>query len=399
MNKSTRSQFNDVLRQQGSKIGILPVENIPNEESRIEEVKRLGILNKDFSDEAKYNSLTQLATIITKSKIGLINILGANIQQCKTNFGFNVVEKTITEEIPREISICQYSLASPKEPLIINDLNSDGRTKNFHKMDFFEGIRFYAGSPLITSKGYSIGTLCVIDSKPKKVNHDQIEGLRILADQVVGMIEQEFETKNGDLVEVKNFENDENILTTKYFSTSSILFADFVGFTKLVEQMEPGDLIQTLNTFFNGFDKLSKKHKITKVKTIGDCYMCVAGIPKQQKDHAQEICALAFDMLQFVDGINIQHQVLDKPIWKLRIGIHTGPLIAGSTSDSLDIWGDSVNIASRLESSGEEGKIHISEKTADHLGKNGIFNPRGEINLKNKGIWKTYYLEDLKFHE
>ena len=123
--------------------------------------------------------------------------------------------------------------------------------------------------------------------------------------------------------------------------------------------------------------------------------MCVAGIPKQQKDHAIEICALAFDMLQFVDGINIQHQVLDKPIWKLRIGIHTGPIIAGSTSDSLDVWGDAVNIASRLESSGEEGKIHISEKTADHLGEKGVINPRGEINLKNKGIWKTFFLENL----
>ena len=161
--------------------------------------------------------------------------------------------------------------------------------------------------------------------------------------------------------------------------------------------MEPGDLIQTLNTFFNGFDKLSKKHEITKVKTIGDCYMCVSGIPKQQKDHAQEICALAFDMLQFVEGINIQHQVLNKPIWKLRIGIHTGPLIAGSTSDSLDVWGDAVNIASRLENSGEEGKIHISEKTADHLGEKGVITPRGEISLKNKGIWKTFFLENLNY--
>ena len=135
MNKTTRTQFNDVLRLQGSKIGILPVEKIPNEESRLEEVKRLGILKKDFSDEAKYNSLTQLATIITKSKIGSINILGSDVQQCKANYGFNVVEKTITEEIPREISICQYSLTSPKEPLIIDDLNSDERTKNFQKMD------------------------------------------------------------------------------------------------------------------------------------------------------------------------------------------------------------------------------------------------------------------------
>ena len=77
-------------------------------------------MNRDLDQEAQYNALTQLAAIITKSQIGLINILGSNIQQCKTNFGFNVLESTLTEEMPREISICQYSLASPQEPLIIN---------------------------------------------------------------------------------------------------------------------------------------------------------------------------------------------------------------------------------------------------------------------------------------
>ena len=123
--------------------------------------------------------------------------------------------------------------------------------------------------------------------------------------------------------------------------------------------------------------------------------MCVSGIPTQQKDHAFEICSLARDMLQFVDGINIQHSVLDKPEWNLRIGIHSGPLIAGFSSDSFDVWGDTVNIAARLESSGEQGKIHISEKTSNYLGEKGIVTPRGEISLKNKGSWKTFFLDNL----
>ena len=396
MSNSTRDQFNDLLRSEGLNAGIVPVSNIPNEESRLNEVNRLGILNRDLEQESQYNALTQLASIITKSQIGLINILGSNIQQCKNNFGFNVLESTLTEEMPREISICQYSLASPQEPLIINDLYIDERTKHFQKLEAYENLRFYAGSPLITSRGYSIGTLCVIDDKPKTIEHEQIEGLRLLADQVVNMLEQEFNEKNRknkDLQDISN-ENEENRIT-KYFSTSSILFADFVGFTKLVEIMEPGDLIETLNTFFKGFEKLSKKHNVTKVKTIGDCYMCVSGIPTQQKDHAFEICSLAKDMLQFVDGINIQHSVLDKPIWNLRIGIHSGPLIAGLSSDSFDVWGDTVNIAARLESSGEEGRIHITEKTADYLGDRGIIVPRGEINLKNKGEWKTFFLDNI----
>ena len=86
-------------------------------------------------------------------------------------------------------------------------------------------------------------------------------------------------------------------------------------------------------------------------------------------------------MLQFIDGINIQHSVLDKPIWKPRIGIHSGPLIARFNSNSFAVWGETVNIAERLESTREEGKVHITEKTANYLGDKGIIIPRGEINL------------------
>ena len=142
----------------------------------------------------------------------------------------------------------------PKETLIINDLFIDERTKHFQKLEPYEKFRFYAGSPLITSRGFSIGTLCVIDDKPKNIEHNQIEGLRLLADQVIGMLERELaekNIKNKDFQEIPDENDDEK--TTKYFSTSSILFSDFVGFTKLVEIMEPGELIETLNTFFKGF--------------------------------------------------------------------------------------------------------------------------------------------------
>ena len=105
MGNTSRNQFNDLLRLQGTESGIIPVDNIPNEQSRLNEVNRLKILNRDFEKEAQYNALTQLATIITKSQVGLINILGSNIQQCKTNYGFDVIESTMAEEIPREISI------------------------------------------------------------------------------------------------------------------------------------------------------------------------------------------------------------------------------------------------------------------------------------------------------
>tara|TARA_B100000161_G_C33527551_1_gene404316 strand:+ start:140 stop:1318 length:1179 start_codon:yes stop_codon:yes gene_type:complete len=391
MNQTTQKQFNQILRQQGIEAGIKPVEDIPNEKCRLDEVERLGVLEKDFSAESNYNALTQLATITTGSQIGLINILGSNIQKCKMDFGFSADQSAIAQELPREISVCQYSLLIPKEPLIIEDMFLDERTKNFQKIEAYSGLRFYAGSPLVTSKGYSIGTLCVLGMEPRKINHDQIEGLRLLADLVVSSIENDFLKKQDNRKKQVSFFNEGESMV-KYFSTSSIMFADFVGFTKLVEKLEAGDLIETLNIFFKGFDRLAKKHNIRKVKTIGDCYMCVSGIPKQEKEHALNMCMFALDILKFVEGINIQHEVLEKPVWKIRIGIHSGPLIANFQTGAFDIWGDSVNIAARMESSGQAGKVHISEKTADYIDSEFSLKERGEVELKNKGFFRTFFL-------
>ena len=391
MNQSTQKQFNDILRQQGIQVGIKPVEDIPNEKCRLDEVERLGVLGKDFSADSDYNTLTQLSTITTGTQIGMINILGSNIQRCKMDFGFSADQSAIAQELPREISVCQYSLLNPKEPLVIEDMFLDERTKNFQKLEAYSELRFYAGSPLVTSRGYSIGTLCVLGMEPKKITHDQIEGLRILADLIVSSIENDL-LKKQDEGNKEVSSNNQNQSMVKYFSTSSILFADFVGFTKLVEKLEAGDLIETLTVFFKGFDRLAQKHNVTKVKTIGDCYMCVSGIPKQEKEHALKMCAFALDMLKFVEGINIQHEVLEKPIWKLRIGIHSGPLIANFQTGVFDVWGDSVNIAARMESSGQAGKVHISEKTADHLGSEFSLSSRGEVELKNKGYFQTFFI-------
>ena len=391
MNQTTQKKFNEILRQQGIQVGIKPIQDIPNEKCRLDEVERLGVLEKDFSAEPNYNALTQLATISTGTQIGLINILGSNIQKCKMDFGFSADQSAIAQELPREISVCQYSLLMPKEPLIIEDLFLDERTKNFQKLEAYASLRFYAGSPLVTSKGYSIGTLCVLGTEPKKSTHDQIEGLRILADLVVGSIENDFLKKHDNgKKDAPSINQNESMV--KYFSTSSILFADFVGFTKLVEKLEAGDLIETLTVFFKGFDRLAQKHNVRKVKTIGDCYMCVSGIPQQEKEHALNMCMFALDILKFVEGINIQHEVLEKPIWKLRIGIHSGPLIANFQAGAFDVWGDSVNIAARMESSGQAGKVHISEKTADHLDSEFSLSARGEVELKNKGFFQTFFL-------
>lgn len=392
MKKFLKEKLHDILRKQGIKAGIIPVQNLKNENQRIAEVKRLGILDRDLGKERKYNTLTQVASYLTGCNHSMINILDSNVQQCKVSYGFNTADKILSSEMPREITVCQFSLENPTKPLVIENLLEDSRTKNMSKMPGGFDFQFYAGSPLITSKGFSLGTLCVMDNIPKSLNHQQVEGLRLLSDQIIGMIEDESFDNT-----IKNKDNpakeESSKLDGQYYSAVSILFADFVGFTKMVENTEPGDLLETLNTFFTGFDKIISKQNVLKVKTIGDCYMCVSGIPLQEKTHAIDICTAAIDMLQFVEGMNIQHEVMGKPRWDLRIGIHSGPVIAGTSGNTFDIWGDAVNIASRVESSGEKGKIHISEKTADYLEGKGNLVPRGNVELKGKGSWNTYFFE------
>ena len=395
MGETEKKEQLEMMREAGVKAGIAPVQNLFNEDQRIEEVKRLGILDLNLSRESRYNSMTQVATYLTDCPQSTINILGSNVQQCKASFGFEPDQKEMMEEIPREISVCQFGLAKPGQPLIIENILEDDRTKNWKNMPFDPGFRFYASLPLMSSRGFSIGTLCVFDPNPKNLDHQQIDGLRLLSDQIVHMLEKELNPKEGVAVPEDKTKQQASQMKGQYYSVTSILFADFIGFTNLVENSDPGELLETLNIFFNGFDRIISKHNVLKVKTVGDCYMCVGGIPSQQKTHAKEVCAAAIDLLKFVEGTNIQYEALGKPCWELRIGIHSGPVIAGSAGNAFDIWGDAVNIAARLESSGESGKIHISEKTKDYLEGTGNCTPRGEVELKGKGSWSTFFLEGL----
>ena len=391
LNQEEVEQVQNICREQG----IVPVSNLPNEDLRLTELKRLDIMDKDLGEDPRYSSLTEVASYLTECPFSAINILGSTLQRCKIIFGLSKEEEQDFErDEPRDLTICQFSLKTPHQPLIIENLLEDERTKHKYSRPESSSIRFYAGAPLISSRGFSLGVLCVVDDSPKSLKHNQIEGLRILADQIVSLIENDHDAEQSSENEAKTEEEDAQTFG-KYYSSATILFADFVGFTSKVERLEPGELLATLNTFFKGFDKIVQKYKVRKVKTIGDAYMCVGGISEKRSNHASEVCKLALDMLRFVDASNMQHEVLGKERWELRIGIHSGALIAGISGNSFDIWGDAVNIAARLESSSDPGKIHISEKTRDYLEGVGQLTPRGNIALKGKGNWSTFFLETL----
>ena len=171
----------------------------------------------------------------------------------------------------------------------------------------------------------------------------------------------------------------------------SVLFADLCGFTAMSRKTSPADLVSMLNQIFTAFDHIVEEHGVEKIKTIGDCYMLVGGIPLQRDDHAAAVAECALEMIAALEGINRANGTE----LQMRVGIHTGPVVAGVIGKikfTYDLWGDTVNVASRMESSGQPDRIHLSEQTAEQLQGRYLLEDRGFVECKGLGAVKTFFL-------
>jgi adenylate cyclase len=177
------------------------------------------------------------------------------------------------------------------------------------------------------------------------------------------------------------------------FAEVTVLFADIVGFTELSSRLSPKDLVHRLNEIFSAFDALADKHGLEKIKTIGDAYMVVGGLPEPRADHAIAMAHFAIDMRSALQQIN---QTLGESI-DIRIGMNSGPVVAGVIGTKkfiYDLWGDAVNVASRMESHGKPGEIHVSEATYEKIRSHFQLESRGTVHIKGKGDMQTYWLRD-----
>ncbi|HIK56571.1 MAG TPA: response regulator [Synechococcales cyanobacterium M55_K2018_004] len=178
------------------------------------------------------------------------------------------------------------------------------------------------------------------------------------------------------------------------FADVTVLFADLVNFTELTNQLSPIDLVDLLNQIFSTFDSLVEHHGLEKIKTIGDAYLIVGGLPIPCDDHAEAIAEMALDMQQAIAHFNTSLPNLPIPL-NLRIGINTGPVgagVIGTKKFAYDLWGDTVNVASRMESTGLPGHIQVTSQTYERLHKKYAFQERGRIDVKGKGEMTTYFL-------
>lgn len=179
----------------------------------------------------------------------------------------------------------------------------------------------------------------------------------------------------------------------------SVLFTDFVGFSNIASTMEPEKLVEDLDYCFQSFDKIIEKYQLEKIKTIGDSYMCAGGIPSPDPDHPRRIVQAAFEIQNFLKTWKAEKEKKNEPFFEARIGIHTGPVVAGVVGKkkfAYDIWGSTVNIAARMETSSEKGQINISSSTYAKVKDFFRCNYRGKIPAKNVGDIDMYYVSPLQ---
>lgn len=220
-----------------------------------------------------------------------------------------------------------------------------------------------------------------------------------------------FIEKTKKLVEIEKYRSDQLLLNilpeqtaqelkefgkvhAKKFESVSVLFTDFKGFTKLSENLSPENLVKSVDFYYQKFDAIIKSHGLEKIKTIGDAYMAAGGLPFPSKDHAVKLVTAALEIADFVE--KVKASALDDDIrFDIRIGVHSGPVVAGVVGTdkfAYDIWGDTVNIASRMESTSLPGKVNISDSTYELIKDEFECEYRGEIQAKNKGKLKMYFV-------
>jgi len=391
-----------------------------NETERLSAVRTLNIL--DTAPDIAYDDIGELAAQICQCPVAYISFMDDDRLWLKAKYGlppdFN--------QCPREISFCATTVCGT-ELVVAPDLGQDSR---FSGIPFVTGepyFKFYCGMPLITGEGYALGTLCVMDFEPHQLTFEQAESLRRLARQVMSQLELrrrliEFDRANRELEQARldiaaEKKHTEELLINilpvsiadelkkngrvqpNYVASATILFADFKGFTLLAERMEPVALVGLLDQYFTAIDEIVARHGLEKLKTIGDAYMAVGGVPAANRRHHVDTCLAALEIQAAVARMKTQREKLRLPALELRIGIHTGPVISGVVGRrkfTFDIWGDAVNTAALMETNGVACRINVSEVVAGHAKALFELEPRGAIETKHGRQLKMFFLNRLK---
>ena len=184
--------------------------------------------------------------------------------------------------------------------------------------------------------------------------------------------------------------------TPRFYEKASVLFTDFKNFSKFADELSPQEVVSELSECFVAFDEIIEKNNLEKIKTIGDSYMCAGGIPTPYDEHPLDMINASLEIQQYINDRNEKRALVNLPAWDIRIGVNTGPIVAGVVGKkkyAYDIWGGTVNVASRLESNGEAGRVNISAATHELIKHKYACTYRGKILAKNVGEVEMYFVD------
>ena len=393
---------------------------MPNEQERLKELLSYQIL--DTEQEYAFDDLVDFASNILGFPFVFINLIDKDRQWPLAGSGI----PRETAQCPRDESLCNF-VVKQHETLIIPDAQADDRYSSLAAVCSEPHVRFYAGAPLINKNGHALGSLCVVDFEPREFSYEKVENLKSISRQVVAQMElrkQSIETQGlkeklesyiTSLEEEKNTSErflknllpgnlsqqwlESGSIAPLYYDEVTIGFTDFVNFTNNSIEGDPAELINRLSEYFSSFDGICDLLGVEKLKTIGDSFMFCCGIPERSRHHATLSCLTALLFQKQVDELNKIQENSGRTPWPMRIGIHSGPLMAGivgKSKISYDVWGDTVNIASRFEKYSEENRINISEATHYRIKQFFHCTPRGPIDVKGKGATNMFWLDRIK---
>ncbi|TGN18954.1 adenylate/guanylate cyclase domain-containing protein [Leptospira idonii] len=307
-----------------------------------------------------------------------------------------------------------YRTFVKKKPVFLKKIPSVDKLSTYDKkiIDAFD-LESFAQIPLVV-QNKTIGIICVTRlTGGISWNQDELIEINSFCEHVAGAIHNSNLLKDLEFQKEKTIRFLKNILPGELaeelmekgevvpmeYESATILFTDFKNFTSSAEALSPEDLIDQLDACFSQFDDIAVRHNFEKLKTIGDSYMAAGGLPQGNFTHPVDACLFAMEIKSFMKQIKTVKEMLGQTFWEIRVGIHTGSVVAGivgKTKFAYDVWGDTVNVASRMESSSSPGEINLSEETYDKVKRFFQCEYRGKIPAKNKGEMGMYYLKRLR---
>lgn len=392
----------------------------PNEAGRLAALATYQVL--DTPPEFAFDALTELAAQICDCPAAMVNLIDERRAWMKSKYG--LPEEVI--ECPREITMCSATICG-NDLIYSPNLTIDERFKTLPLVTSEPYVRFYCGMPLINREGYALGSLCIIDFAPRELSPSQRGAVRRLAQQAMSQLElhrqlilrdalvKEITDAKAAAEEARHHSDmllrrilPEPIaaemkangrVEPRYHEAVTILFADFKGFTRLTETFDPASLLRQLDNNFARFDEIARTNRLETLKIIGDAYMCAGGLVEPNRTHPVDACVAALQVQRFVRTTNQQRQKIHLAPWELRIGVNTGPVVAGIVGQqrfSYEVWGNAVNVAQRLEEACIPGRVNVSADTLAEIAPFFETEPRGSVGVKHLGSIDMYFVNRLR---